>query len=72
MIQKAAADRLATTLAKLHERGRTVILVSHDLARAAALAQAALVLRDGRISLSASRPGLTTLALERAMAEASA
>lgn len=43
-----AAVRLASLLARLPGEGRTTLLVSHDLARAAQLAERALVLVRGR------------------------
>jgi heme exporter protein A len=43
-----AAERLAERLARLHAEGRSLVLVTHDLARAALLADAAIVLAAGR------------------------
>jgi heme exporter protein A len=45
-----AAQRLSERLAGLHAAGRTLVLVSHDLARIAGLATRALVLVRGRAS----------------------
>lgn len=43
-----AADRLEARLARASEAGRTAVLVTHDLARAASLADEGLVLVRGR------------------------
>ncbi len=43
-----AAERLSERLAALHRAGRTLVVVSHDLARLAGLAARALVLVRGR------------------------
>ncbi len=48
-LDHAAADRLSARLGALRERGQTLVLVTHELDRAAALADAAIVLRGGRI-----------------------
>ena len=71
-LDRASAGRLAGRLAALRGGGRTVVLVTHDLARAAELADAALVLVGGRVAQREERsagPGagaLAAQALERA------
>lgn len=75
-LDRAAAGRLAERLARLKADGRTAVLVTHDLARAAELADAALVLVEGRAVRRAEPAELASGALERiyldALAEASA
>jgi heme exporter protein A len=65
-----SADALARRLAALRGAGRTLVLVSHDLARAVELADAALVLARGRVALEAAGPALTEGALAAALAGA--
>ena len=50
-----AAERLAERLAQLHEGGRTVVLVTHDLARAARFAERVAVLRRGALEVDLGR-----------------
>jgi heme exporter protein A len=67
-----AAERLAARLARLHAEGRTLVLVTHDLARAALLADAAIVLSAGHacpVPPSATRDAAL---LERAWRDATA
>lgn len=68
-LDRRAADRLAARLERLRADGRTLLLVTHDVARAARLADAALVLTRGRIAHE-SRGPLDVDALERAYVEA--
>jgi ABC-type multidrug transport system ATPase subunit len=48
-LDPAAADRLAGQLTRLRQRGRTLVLVSHDVERAARLADRVGELRGGRL-----------------------
>jgi len=50
-----AAQALATRLADLHAGGRTVILVTHDLARATVFAERVAVLRRGALAADVAR-----------------
>ncbi len=65
-----SAERLASRLRDLRERGRTVVLVSHDLARAAELADRAVVLQRGRVTAEASSAPLDPARLAEAAAGA--
>jgi heme exporter protein A len=47
-LDRSASERLLLRLASLHSDGRSLILVTHDLAHAAQLADASLVLANGR------------------------
>jgi len=48
-LDHAAANRLSARLGELRERGQALILVTHELDHAAALADSAIVLRAGRV-----------------------
>jgi ABC-type multidrug transport system ATPase subunit len=65
-----SAERLAARLRELRERGRTIVLVSHDLARAAELADRAFVLQRGRLAAEAGSAPLDPARLALAAAEA--
>jgi heme exporter protein A len=65
-----SAERLAARLRALRERGRTILLVSHDLARVAELADQAVVLRGGRVAGRASAAPLDPARLAEAAGEA--
>ncbi len=65
-LDRAAAGRLAARLGRLRDDGRTLVLVTHDLARAAELADAALVLVAGRVAQRAEGAALAPEELERA------
>jgi heme ABC exporter ATP-binding subunit CcmA len=65
-LDRAAAGRLAARLGRLRDDGRTLVLVTHDLARASELADAALVLVGGRVAQRAEGAGLAPEDLERA------
>jgi ABC-2 type transport system ATP-binding protein len=67
-LDPGSARRLAGRVTRQRDEGRTVVLVSHDLARAAELADAALVLRRGRVALEAEGTSLTPDALADALA----
>jgi len=75
-LDRAAAGRLAERLGRLKADGRTAVLVTHDLARAAELADVGLVLVDGRAVRRAEPAELASGALEGiyldALAEAGA
>jgi heme exporter protein A len=65
-LDRTAAEVLTGEIRRLREGGRTLVLVTHDLARAAELADAAVVLAEGRVVHRAAGPGLRLEALERA------
>jgi ABC-type multidrug transport system ATPase subunit len=67
-LDPGSAQRLARRVAELREEHRTIVLVSHDLARAAELADAALVLRRGSVALEARGAALTLDRLSEALA----
>ncbi|HKJ24669.1 MAG TPA: heme ABC exporter ATP-binding protein CcmA [Myxococcota bacterium] len=50
-----AAEGLAARLVGLHDGGRTVILVTHDLARAATFAERVVLLRRGALAADVER-----------------
>jgi len=62
-----AAAALAERLAGLHAAGRTVVLVTHDLARAAAFAERVWVLDRGRCVVDAERGDAAPPDLEAAV-----
>jgi heme exporter protein A len=66
-----SARRLAEQLAALHADGRTLLLVTHDLQRAAELCQRAIVLAAGRIAFDSGERQAGAEALERALLAAS-
>jgi heme exporter protein A len=55
-LDPVSADRLAERIGALRAAGRALVLVTHDLARAAALADATRVLCDGRVAWSIDVP----------------
>ncbi len=61
-----AAERLVASLRELREEGRTCVLATHDLARAGAVADRALVLSRGRVTHEARGAPLAAESLERA------
>jgi ABC-type multidrug transport system ATPase subunit len=65
-----SAERLVVRLCELRAQGRTIVLVSHDLARAAELADRAVVLQHGRVVAEASAPSLDAAHLAAALADA--
>jgi heme ABC exporter ATP-binding subunit CcmA len=71
-LDRASAERLGTRLARLHEGGRSVVLVTHDFERAVQVSGAAFVLSQGRITARAEVLAAGTRELERAWLEASA
>ncbi len=70
-LDRAASDLLMERLSNLRQRDRTLVVVSHDVALAARLADAAVVLRDGRIAHRECGGGLDPTTLENAYAAAS-
>ncbi len=70
-LDRAASDRLVERLMGLRQRDRTLVLVSHDVALAARLADAAVVLRRGRIAHRESGNHLDPKVLENAYSAAS-
>jgi heme exporter protein A len=66
-----ASNRLAERLMGLRQSNRTLVLVSHDVALAARLADAAVVLRRGRIAHRESGDPLDPKILENAYSAAS-
>jgi heme exporter protein A len=65
-LDRAAAETLTAQLRALRTGGRTLVLVTHDLARACELADSALVLAAGRVVHAEAGPGVRLDALERA------
>jgi ABC-type multidrug transport system ATPase subunit len=68
-LDRRAAERLAERLARLRDERRTVVLVTHDVASAARLADAAIVLARGRVAYR-SDGALAAASLEGALAAA--
>jgi len=65
-LDPAAAERLTGQLTRLRAGGRTLVLVTHELARVSRLADAAVVLARGRVVHAARGPDLEPAALEAA------
>jgi heme exporter protein A len=65
-LDPAAAERLTEQLSRLRAGGRTLVLVTHELARVARLADAAVVLARGRVVHAADGAGLEPARLEAA------
>ncbi len=65
-LDRSAAGRLAALLRSVRDAARTAVLVTHDLARAAELADRVLVLCRGRCVHEAAGPELAAGTLERA------
>ncbi len=70
-LDRTASDRLEERLMELRQRDRTLVLVSHDVALAARLADTAVVLRRGRIAYRECGDRLDPKALENAYSTAS-
>jgi ABC-type sulfate/molybdate transport systems ATPase subunit len=70
-LDRRAAERLAERLAGLRGERRSFVLVTHDAAAAARLADAAIVLARGRIAWR-SEGALDPTALDRALVAADA
>jgi heme exporter protein A len=58
-LDPAGAAWLATELLREREAGRLVVLVTHDLAAAAAVANQVVVLRRGRVAFDETRDGFS-------------
>lgn len=71
-LDPTSADRLASHLRSLAESGRAVVLVTHDLAQAAALGDRALLLVRGRIAFDSGSAHADAAALASAWREATA
>jgi len=65
-LDAASADRLAARIAAARDAGRAVLLSTHDVARASALADTALVLSRGRAAWTAPPGALALPELETA------
>ncbi len=65
-LDRASAERLSQRLQRLREAGRTLVLVTHELGRASALSDAAIVLSRGRVVHRADGAALAPAALEHA------
>ncbi len=65
-LDPAAAERLTQQLSRLRTGGRTLVLVTHELGRVARLADAAIVLAQGRVVHAAEGPELGPARLEAA------
>jgi len=70
-LDRVASDRLVERLLGLRQKERTLVLVSHDVTLAVRLADAAVVLRRGRIVHRAAGGGLDPTSLENAYTTAS-
>jgi heme exporter protein A len=66
-LDAGASTRLAEQLASLHAAGRTLVLVTHDLKRAAELCERAIVLAGGRVAFDSGERQAGAEALERAL-----
>ena len=55
-LDPGSADRLAERIRRLRAEGRALVLVTHDLVQAAALADRAIVLMRGRIAHTSAHP----------------
>jgi ABC-type multidrug transport system ATPase subunit len=69
-LDRRASAALALRIRALRGEGRALLLVTHDLAQAAELADAALVLARGQCAARLARPELSASALEAAYAAA--
>jgi len=65
-LDPTAARRLGETLARIHAGGRTVVLTTHDFARAPAVATRCLVLADGRVRAEGPWEAVAAAELEEA------
>ena len=65
-----AAERLTARLVALRDRRRSLVIVTHDVRRAAELADSALVLAGGRVFRQLAGDALCNSGLESACAEA--
>ena len=65
-LDQPSAERLGARLSELRQSGHTLVLVTHDLRQAGAIAQAAVVLVRGRIVHRAAGRDVSQQALETA------
>jgi heme exporter protein A len=65
-LDRSSAERLTVRLRHLRDEGRTLVLVTHELAVASALADAAVVLVRGRVVHRASGEALAATVLDAA------
>jgi ABC-type sulfate/molybdate transport systems ATPase subunit len=63
-LDRLAGDRLQTRLRRRRNEGRAVVLVTHDLGRASAVADTAVILLAGRVAHVATGDELSRDALE--------
>jgi heme exporter protein A len=66
-LDAGAGARLAEQLAALHAAGRTLLLVTHDLKRAAELSDRAIVLSAGRVVFDSQGVRASAETLDRAL-----
>ena len=69
-LDRSSSARLADALRRMHGDGRTLVLVTHELGAASALADLAIVLERGRIVYRAQGAALEPAALDQAYARA--
>ncbi len=69
-LDPAAARRLGATLSQVHGAGRTVVLTTHDLARAPEAATHVMVLADGAVRAAGTLAAMTAADLEEAYGRA--
>jgi heme exporter protein A len=69
-LDRRGAEGLVARLRRLHQEGRTLVLVTHDFSRAAEVADRAIVLCQGRIVYRHDGGGLDADSLERSYLEA--
>jgi heme exporter protein A len=67
-LDRRSAERLQARIASLRDEGRTLLLVSHDVEQAAAVADSSIVLVRGRVAL-ATTGAPDVLEVERITAE---
>ena len=60
-----SVESLERLLCRLHDAGKTIILSNHDIPQSLRLAQRVLVLRRGRIAISAAAQGVGAAAIAR-------
>jgi heme exporter protein A len=68
-LDRRGAERLSQRLRRLHQEGRTLVLVTHDFSRAAEVADRAIVLSRGRIVGRLAAGDVDADSLERAYLE---
>jgi heme exporter protein A len=65
-LDRAGSERLGARLSSLRDAGRALVLVTHDAARAAALADRVVILSGGRLVYQAERGAIAEASLEAA------